>query len=177
MLIGIVILISILFVLRMLYVSLRPQIDFVTTGMDNGFKISEIHLLWKLAKETEQENPLSLFLSLNALNQAISVITLRAQNEDFEKAQRLQQFLTKLYKFRTKLDLEHDSKKGLESTKYLDKKQRLRIILKGQGVFTSVILNNGYEMTIKVPVQDGIAKIPAENWVGRTVSEIGRAHV
>ena len=149
---------------------LKPQIEFLTTGIDNGFSVSEIHLLWKLGREADIENPHSLYVSLSALNQAIAIISLRAKNDGSENDNKIQTFLSKLYKFRTKLDLEHENKKGLESTKYLDKNQRLRIILKGQGVFSSVILNNGYEMTIKVPVQDGIAKVPAENWVDRTVS-------
>lgn len=170
MLIGFIILISILLFFRLSYIHFKPQLDFLTTGVDNGFSFSEIHLLWKLGREADIENPHSLYVSLSALNQAIAIISLRARNDGTEYDNKMQVFLSKLYKFRTKLDLEHANKKGLESTKYLDKNQRLRIILKGQGVFSSVILNNGYEMTIKVPVQDGIAKVPAENWVDRTVS-------
>ncbi len=170
MLIGIVILIACLLALRLIYIQCKPQLDFITTGLDNGFKLSEIHLLWKLAKDADLENPHTLYVSLPALNQAIAVISLKAKNDNSDNDSEIQTFLSKLYKFRTKLELDHENKKTLESTKYLDKGQRLRVILKGSGVFSSVIVNNGYEMTIKVPVQDGIAKVPAENWVDRNVS-------
>ena len=160
---------TIIVVSRLLIVY-NDQIKFFSTGSDNGFKFNEILLLWKLAKMGDIEEPIALFISVPTLNQAISNVLTDARRRGIENTEKVQNFLTKLYKFRTKLNLEHDNKKGLDSTKYLDKGQRLRIILPGHGVFSSEILNNGYEMVIRLPLQNNVIKVPSDQWVNHQIS-------
>lgn len=146
------------------------KIKFFTLGNDNGFKFSESSLLWKLAKVADIDDPVALFLSVPTLNKAIANYISDARRRGVLDSEKVQDFLAKLYSFRTKLNIEHENKKGLESTKYMDKGQRLRIILKGHGVFASTIVNNGYEMVITLPVQNHAFPVPSENWVGKTIS-------
>lgn len=146
------------------------KIKFFTMGSDNGFKFSESMLLWKLSKTAEIDDPVALFLSVPTLNKAVASYISDARQRGAMDTDKVQDFLTKLYKFRTKLNIEHENKKGLESTKYMDKGQRLRIILKGHGVFASTILNNGYEMIISLPVQNHAFPVPSEEWVGKKIS-------
>lgn len=153
-----------------LCVVFQDKIKFIIVGQDEGFKLGEILLLWKLAKETEQEQPASLYYSVPSLNSAISSYILSARRTGEENSPKVQDFLSKLYKYRTKIDIDHENKRGLESSKYLEKGQRLRIILKGRGVFTSEILNNGHEIVIKLPIQKNTLKMPGKDWVGQKVS-------
>ena len=159
-----------LFLFVRLLVVFQVPIQFFSTGQDKGFKFSEILLLWKLAKEAEIEEPLSLFVSVPTLNMAISKIVMDSKSDGTETLESTQNFIAKLYEYRTKIDLEHENKKGLESTKYLEKGQRLRIILKGNGVFVSEILSVGHEIIIRVPLQNNVAVIPANDWVTHEVS-------
>ena len=97
-------------------------------------------------------------------------ITAEAAQNNKENDEKTQKLISKLFDYRTKLQNETDSKKGLDSTLYLDKGQKLRIILPGQGVFTSTILNNGKEIIISVPRKKDMIPIPAENWMGKVIS-------
>ena len=146
-------------------------LKFFMTGNDNGFKFSECFTLWKLVRLTNIDEPVSLFLSVPALNRAISSLISDSRRHGIENSDRIQNFLTKLYKFRTDLNLRHENSRGLDSTKYLSKGQRLRIIFSGhKGIFTSEILNNGYEMVIKLPVQNNIATVPCDDWLNQEIS-------
>ncbi|MCR4823286.1 MAG: PilZ domain-containing protein [Treponema sp.] len=161
--------ISILLVIKLL-VTFQIPIQFFMTGQDKGFKLNEITLLWKLAKEAEIEEPLSLYVSVPTLNMAISKIILNSKENGTEGNADTQNFISKLYEYRTKIDLEHDNKKGLESTKYLEKGQRLRIILKGKGVFASEILSVGHELIIRLPLQKNVRTFEGNIWVGNEIS-------
>ena len=123
-----------------LLVVFSDKIKFFTTGNDCGFKFAECIVLWKLAKMTGLEEPAALFVSVPTLNRAISSLLAEARRKGYENSPKIQNLLTKLYKFRTKIDIDHENKCGLESTKYLDKGQRLRVVFPGhKGVFSSEI--------------------------------------
>ena len=165
--------ICVFLVVRLLVVFQVP-IQFFMMGQDKGFSFGEILLLWKLAKEAEIEEPMQLFLSVPTLNLAISKISLDAKSKGTETSPETQNFLAKLYDYRTKIELEHDNKKGLESTKYLEKGQRLRIIMKGaktgKGIFVSEILSNGHEIIIRVPLQKNVKVLDGNEWVTHEVT-------
>lgn len=159
-----------IFLFVRLLIVFHVPIQFFMTGQDKGFKISEILLLWKLANEAEIKEPLSLFISVPTLNMAISKIVMEAKEDGTETLESKQNFIAKLYEYRTKIDLEHQNKKGLDSTKYLEKGQRLRIILKGKGIFVSEILSVGYELIIRLPLQNNVRVINESDWVTKNVS-------
>ncbi len=139
-------------------------------GQDKGFKFDEIRLLWKLSKEADIEEPMKLYVSVPTLNMAISKIVMDSKVNGTESLESTQNFIAKLYDYRTKIDLDHDNKKGLESTRYLEKGQRLRIILKGFGVFSSEILSVGHEIIIRVPLQKNVRTVQPNMWVTKDVS-------
>lgn len=170
MLTGLIITALVVLLLIRMITLFSDRIEFFTTGNDNGFTFSEIILLWKLAKLVSLEEPQALFISVPTLNLAISNLITDARRKGIENSERIQSFLTKLYKFRTKINLEHENKKGLDSTKYLDKGQRLRIIFPGKGVFTSEILNNGYEIIIRLPLQNNTVKVVSDQWINHDIS-------
>ncbi len=146
------------------------KINFFATGLDSKFTVSEISILWKLAKVVSLEEPESLFFSVNAISKCISNLIETTRSNGTDNLPETQNFLTKLYKFRTKLELLSDKKRGLDSSRVLDNGQKLRLILKGSGIFSSRILNNGRELIITIPIQNGKIKIPGPDWVGKEVS-------
>ncbi|MBP5442011.1 MAG: PilZ domain-containing protein [Treponema sp.] len=153
-LIAFLIIVAVVAIIARIYVVNDTKIKFYTKGMDSDFKLGEINTLWKLAKKTKLEEPISLFLSTSVLNDCISQIITEAKSNNTENSYQTQQFLSKLYKYRTRITLDHEGKKGLEDTRSLDAGQRLRIILPGKGVFASVVLNNGRELVVSLPRQE-----------------------
>jgi len=161
-----------------LIVLFQVPIQFFMMGQDKGFKLNEIMLLRRLVKEAEIEEPMQLYVSVPTLNMAISKINMDARTNGTESSSETQDFLAKLYDYRTKIDLDHENKKGLESTKYLEKGQRLRIIMKGQkageeiakGIFSSEILSNGHELIVRVPLQKNVRTVEGKEWVLHDVS-------
>ncbi len=152
-----------------LMVVFKDKIAFFSTGLENQFKFGEVSTLWRLAKHCDLEDPMALYVSVPALNRCISDVITKSRHNGTENSFKIQNFLSKLYKFRTRIALVADGKRGLESTKSLQKDQRLRIILPGKGVFFSRILNSGHEMVISLPRQDNIIKYRGEEWVNQDI--------
>ncbi len=169
-LVGIVVAIAVLAILAGIYSVSKQKIDFYITGLDSKFSYADLNLLWKVSQICELEQPTALFWSMQALTKCMAHITSQAAKSGTENDPKMQSLITKLFDYRTKLQNETDDKKGLESTLYLDKGQRLRIILPGEGVFTSQIMNNGKEIIISVPRKNNMIPITAEQWVGKVIS-------
>ena len=169
-LIGIVIAISILLALAGLYSVFKQRIEFYITGLDQKFTFSDLNLLWTVAQMCDLDYPKALFWSMPSLTKCMSHITSQAAANGTENDPKTQALITKLFDYRTKLQNQTDDKKGVESTMYLEKDQKLRIILPGKGVFSSKILNNGKEIIISVPRQKDMIPLTAEEWVGKFIS-------
>ncbi|MBQ0003631.1 MAG: PilZ domain-containing protein [Treponema sp.] len=146
------------------------KIKFYAAGLDQKFAFSELGTLWKLAQLCDLQEPQSLFFSVPALSRCITHIIEQSQEEGTQDTPKVQEFLSKLYKYRTKIELESDQKKGLDSTKGLDKGQKLRIILPGKGLHESEIINSGRELVIKLPTQKGIIKVKGKEWENQDIS-------
>jgi c-di-GMP-binding flagellar brake protein YcgR len=145
------------------------MIRFFSMGFDSSFKFRQIHMLWTLAKNANLEDPTSLYFSIPVLDRTISQLLMIARARGQDKTDSFNAFLTKLYEFRTEVELSL-GKKGLESTKELDVGQVLRIILTGKGVFTSKILANGRNLIIEVPKKDNTILITGLDWIGKDIS-------
>lgn len=169
-LVAIIVVILILVAISALYSVFKTQIHFMITGLDSGFSLSDLFLLYKVATLCELEQPTSLFWSMAALNRCMSQLNTQASADGNEMSQNHQQLMTKLYNYRTKIQNEADDKKGLTDTFSLDKGQKIRIILPGKGVFASEIVANGQVLVINVPRQKKMIPVTAEEWVGKVIS-------
>ena len=147
-----------------------PKINFYAAGLDQKFNLNEIAILWKLAKVVDLEEPEALFVSTNSLSRCITNLIESSRRDGTEGTPEVQNFLAKLYKFRTKIELASENKRGLESSRALSNGQKLRLVLKGSGIFASKILNNSRDLVITMPIQDGRIKIPPEDWKDKNVS-------
>ncbi|MGN0722965.1 MAG: PilZ domain-containing protein [Treponema sp.] len=167
---GFLILCAVFFALFKLSHIFHRQIEFILKGMDFGFNLSEIKLLWTTAKRCELSNPVSIYVSADVLTKCISDIKNSAEVDDTINYSNTQKILSKLYDFKAKIDSVEDKKRGLESTKSLDVGQKLRIILPGKGVFYSEILSNGHDLIIKLPTQKDQIIVEGKDWVNQSVS-------
>lgn len=168
-LVVIIIFLIVLVALGSLYSVFKAKIHFAITGLDAGFSIPDLFLLWKAAELCELDQPTSLFFSINALTKCMTQIQ-GMKTPDGDTNPRIELIMSKLFDFRTKIQNETDEKKGLDDTRTLEKGQKLRIILPGKGVFVSEIVNNGNFIVINVPKQNNLIPIPGEEWVGKVIS-------
>lgn len=150
-----------------IYSVFRIKINFFVTGLDSKFSFGDLRLLWNVAVICGLDEPVNLFWSMPSLVKCMERVSQLAGDGGDGKYAKI---LSKLYDYRTRLQNESDGKKGIDSTSYLSRGQKLRIILPGRGVFTSEILNNGREMSVSVPRKDSVIPVPAEEWVGHDVS-------
>ncbi len=152
--IAFIITIAVISLIARLYFVNDKMIQFFSKGLDSDFKFSEICSLWSLAKKTNLEDPLSLYISVNVMNNCIAQIINDAKASGTQNSFKTQQLLTKLYKYRTRIALDSDGKHGIETTTSIDVGQKLRVILSGKGVFASRVLSNGSSLIISLPRQE-----------------------
>jgi len=169
-LVGIIIILLVFIGLGSLYSVFKSKISFFVNGLDAGFSIPDLLTLWETAQVCDLEQPTSLFFSLNSLTKCMTQIQNQSQAAGEENNAHTQLLMSKLFAFRTKIQNESDDKKGLSSTKTLEKGQKLRIILPGKGVFATELVNNGNSLVVNVPKQKNMISVPGEEWVGKVVS-------
>lgn len=164
MLIFLILLLIVLFIILSVY---KRQVNFYISGFDSGFSFSDLKLLWKVSALCELEDPISLFYSDKSLKVCMEKLSNIANAENSASMELL---LSKLFEYKTKLKNESDNKKNIDSTKSLSVGQKLRIILPGEGVFSSEILGNGKDLVISVPKQKNLVTIPGEKWVNKVIN-------
>lgn len=166
LLVTVIILIGLLRILKFF----TPKIKFYLTGIDSGFKFIEINLLWSLIKKTDLVNPNALYWSLPSLDRCISEIIVKARKSKSETSPSTQLFLDKLYKYRTKIELELKNSNQIKTTKSLKKGQIIRIIYPKHGVFKSTIINIGRDIIISMPTSKNELLVAQHDWVNQKIS-------
>jgi c-di-GMP-binding flagellar brake protein YcgR len=146
------------------------DIEFFSVGLDSGFKASEIFLLRKLSRAAKLEHPASLFWSVGALTRSIKNAVEDARKSGRHNSDDFQLFLEKLYAYRTKIELDNSNKKTISSTKSLGQGQRLRILVSGEGAFSSQLIANSRELVIALPMRQGRQITTGVHWKGRQIS-------
>ena len=144
-------------------------IQFFAKGKDAGFSFKEIELLRRLAVKSALADPTALFWSQNQLDMCIRNMV-RSARLAGGGDQGTQDFLSKLYDYRKKIEMEKPHvKNGISSSSQIDEGQTLRILAGGHGVFSSrVIKNTSQYLTIARP---NSPKLPASfTWIGLKIS-------
>jgi hypothetical protein len=116
-------------------------IQFYSKGKEAGFSFREIELLRRLAARFNIDDPATLFWSQNQLDICIRsmVRSIRMSGESDEQGN--QDFLSKLYDFRKKIEMEKPKvKNGISSSRQISEGQYLRILVPETGVFRSQIV-------------------------------------
>jgi c-di-GMP-binding flagellar brake protein YcgR len=145
-------------------------IQFFAKGTDAGFSLKEIELLRKLATKSNLEDPSALFWSQTQLDLCIRALVNAQRNGTAEEDMGDQDFLSKLYDYRKKFEMEKPRiKNGISNSRQIGEGQNLRILVPGTGVFRSqVIRNNPQCVTISRPVNDKVSS--TFSWIGTKMS-------
>jgi c-di-GMP-binding flagellar brake protein YcgR len=145
-------------------------IQFFAKGKDAGFSFKEIELLRRLAVKCNIEDPASLFWSQTQLDICIRSLVRSLRMSGETEASGTQDFLSKLYDFRKKVEMEKPrNKNGISSSRQISEGQPLRILVTGTGVFKSQVIKNiNQYLTISRPVNNKIAASFA--WTGLKIA-------
>ena len=120
-----------------------PWLQFYMKGREQGFIFREINLLRRVAVETKLENPTALFWSMKMLDRALkgTIIKYRARSQEQDPEYNL--LLSKLFELRKRVEFDQPKyKMGIKSSRKLNPKQGLRIMLPGLGPFGSIVVEN-----------------------------------
>ncbi|GMO40060.1 MAG: PilZ domain-containing protein [Treponemataceae bacterium] len=158
------------FLIYLLGVLFSKDIEFFTAGRDAGFKLSEILLLRKFSRVSRLVRPASLFWSVSAFSNCIKKVIDNARKTYQLNTAKFQQFLAKLYAYRTKIELDNLNKKTIASTKDLGQGQRMRILARGQGVYSSHLIDNGRDIVVAFPKRKEQNAGSGIHWKGLSVS-------
>ena len=144
-------------------------IQFYAKGKDAGFSFKEMELLRRLAVRCNMEDPCSLYWSQYKLDICMRSLVHSIKMSGESENQGTQEFLSRLYDYRNKIEMEKPAvKKGLSSSRQMSEGQHLRILVAGTGVFSSQIIKvtNAY-IIITRPVNN---KIPNISWDNTGIS-------
>ena len=83
----VIIIVVILAALGAIYTAFKPRINFFITGMDSGFSLSEISMLWNAAELCKLEQPTALFYSLPSLTKCMTQISNLTSADNSQKNQ------------------------------------------------------------------------------------------
>ncbi len=144
---------------------------FAMTGLDSGFSLPQIMMLGKIGKTAGLEDLTTLFWSVPALDSCISNIVQITKSTGTENEASNQKILTQLYDYRTKIELEQSQKRhGLDSTRDISVGQRVRILLRGIGLFSSKVIRNGpRHLVLEYPMGTRVPGTSIE-WVNKKIS-------
>ncbi len=142
----------------------RGRIEFYSKGMDAGFSLAEINLLWSAAVRADLPNPPVIYGSVEELDKAINQIAGEKKFSDRKGLEPETVILKKLFNYRKKIEMSRPKyKSGLKTTRDIAVGQRLTIRSGGAGIYTSKIIDNEQAyMTISIPVGDPLP--PGFSW-------------
>jgi c-di-GMP-binding flagellar brake protein YcgR len=123
-------------------------LQFYAKGKDAGFSFREIGLLRSLAQKSNLEDPGSLFWSQNQLDICIRSLV-RTMRLSGDEDQQSQDFLSKLYEYRKKIEMSKPRiKNGISSSRQISEGQELRVLISGSGVFRSKVVKNANQYLV-----------------------------
>jgi len=134
----------------------KGRIEFYSKGMDAGFSLQEINLLWSASQRAELPNPPAIFGSVEELDKAINQIAGVKKFSERKNVEPETVILKKLFNYRKKVEMGKPKyRSGLKSTRNIAIGQRLTIRADGVGIYTSKVVENEQSyLTITIPVGD-----------------------
>jgi c-di-GMP-binding flagellar brake protein YcgR len=134
-------------------------VQFFAQGKSAGFSLKELELLRRLAIQCNIEDPCAIFWSQSQLDICIRHMVRSIKMSGESEEQGTQSFLSKLYDFRKKIEMEKPrTKTGLSNSRQINEGQLLRILVTGIGVFKSQVLkSNDQHLVISLPANNNIS--------------------
>jgi c-di-GMP-binding flagellar brake protein YcgR len=139
-------------------------------GKEAGFSFKEVEMLRQITVQCSIEDSCSIFSSQEQLDQCIRAIVRNIRMSGENEDQGIQDFLSRLYDYRKKIEPEsHASSNGISNSRQMINGQVLKILVSGGGVYRSQIIKNISQfMTISRPVNQKNA--PPISWQGTKIS-------
>ena len=161
--------ILILIVLLRVIFLISPCIRFFVRGLNSGFGFAELRFLWPIGDAGNPDSPAVLFESVALLDKSIAAVLKKAEKDKTTNSQNVQSFLKRLYDCRTKVELDPNAKNGINDTRYISKGQELRILVRGVGVFFAHVMQNGRQLIISLPLENGELTVSGDKWVHKKI--------
>jgi len=145
-------------------------VQFISMGKEAGFSFKEVEMLRQITVQCSIEDSCSIFSSLERLDQCIRAMVRNIRMSGESEDQGIQDFLSRLYDYRKKLESEdHSSPGGISNSRQMSEGQVLKILVSGGGVYKSQIIKNSSQfMTISRPVNTKAAA--PTSWQGTRIS-------
>jgi len=146
-------------------------VRFVSKGREAGFSFKEIDMLRHLAGQCKLEYPISLFTMQSQLDKCIYSLVRSIKMAGTSDDQGNQNFLSKLYDYRKRIELERSEIKNiLSNSRQISEGQTLKILVEGTGVFRSqVVKNTSQYLTISRPISNKKSAV-SMRWQGAKIS-------
>ena len=129
-------------------------VQFFVKGREAGFSFKETEMLRHLAMQCNLEFPHALFESQNELDKCIHSLVRSIKMSGETEEQGAQDFLSKLYDYRKKIEIDSASRKNsISNSRHISEGQILKVLITGSGVFKSQVIKNTNDyMTISRPI-------------------------
>lgn len=151
--------------------TMRNYIKLLTKGLDSGFKFGQLLFLGKIAGAAGIKDPESIFTSLSSLDKCTAEIIRRSKQTGTENDPATHLLLSSLYTFRAKIGLEQSRKqRGVQTTRDIPVGQRVRILLRGVGVFSSKVVRNMPKALVLDYPSGSKNAASSINWVNKSIS-------
>jgi len=143
--------------------------QFLSKSREAGFTMKEAETLRRLAAQCGFSDPSSILAVQKQLEMCIRLLIQEAHAAGEGSNPEIQAFLSKLYDYRKKIEIDAPEKKAISNSRQIGAGQPLQIFAAEAGVFKSQVVKNtsGY-MTISRPVSSDSG--PVREWRGMRVS-------
>jgi len=145
-------------------------VQFISMGKEAGFSFKEVEMLRQITVQCSIEDSCSIFTSQEQLDQCIRALVRNIKMSGESEDPGIQDFLSRLYDFRKKIESDnHSTTGGISNSRQMTDGQKLKILVSGGGVYRSQIVKNTSQfMTISRPVnQRNSAPV---SWQGTKIS-------
>lgn len=156
-------------ILRISFI-LSPILKFFIHGLRGGFLFSEVRFLWPIAVSEYPDNPDFFYSSKHSLSKSIAAVLHESTESRISGDEKRQAFLNRLYAYRTKVELDPDNKRGIKHSRFLTRGQKLTVLRKGSGMFSSQVMHSGNRLIVSLPLEDGELTVPGSDWLGKKIS-------
>jgi len=145
-------------------------VQFISMGKEAGFSFKEVEMLRQITVQCSIEDSCSIYTSMDKLDQCIRAIVRNIRMSGESEDQGIQDFLSRLYDYRKKIESDdHSSSSGISNSRQMTDGQVLKILVSGGGVYKSQIIKNSSQfMTISRPVNTKAAA--PTSWQGTKIS-------
>jgi len=145
-------------------------VQFISMGKEAGFSFKEVEMLRQIVVQCNINDPCTIFTSQDQLDICIRSIVRNIRMTGESGEQKTQDFLSRLYDFRKKIETDNPlESSGISNSRQISEGQTLKILVSGVGVFKSqVVRNNSQFMTVSRPINT--KRTTPMTWSGNKIS-------